>query len=119
MGKISFTWKNAQPDKNCRRVLLTNTLNASTFMWDFQHIRKISYMGQQMKKGISTHCSYSQRDEEGEKEFEASLVDDGNQNHAQQGEQADDSDGDDAADPGCRETVALVHGHGHAKQTGE
>lgn len=61
-----------------------------------------------MKKGISTHRPYSQRHKEGEEEFEASLVDDGYQDHAQQGEQADDSDGDDAADPRCRETVALV-----------
>lgn len=88
-------------------------------MGDFQQIRKISYMGQQMKKGISTHCPDSQRDEEGEKEFEASLVDDGNQNDAQQGQQADDGDGDDAADPGCRETVALVHEPGRSKQVSE
>lgn len=72
-----------------------------------------------MKKGISTHCPYSERNEEREKEFEASLVDDGNQNHAQQGEQADDSDGNEAADPRCRETVGLVQERSCSKQTGE
>lgn len=66
-------------------------------------------MGQQMQKGVSTHCSYSQRNEEREKEFEASLVDDGNQNHTQQGEQTNNGDGDDATDPRCRETVSVSH----------
>lgn len=64
-------------------------------------------MGQQMKKGIPTHCPHSQCHKEGEEEFEASLVDDGNQNHAQQGKQANDGDRDDATDPRCGETVSI------------
>lgn len=34
------------------------SLNTFIFILFFK-FKKISYMGQQMKKGVSTHCSYS------------------------------------------------------------
>lgn len=64
-------------------------------------------MGQQMKKGVSTHCSYSQSNKECEKEFEASLVNDGNQDDTEQGKQANDSDRNDTTNPCCGKKWAV------------
>lgn len=75
----------------------------------FVEFKRISYMGQQMKKGVSTHCSHSQSNQECEEEFEASLVNDGNQDHAQQGKQANDSDRDDTTNPRCAKEMDSQH----------
>lgn len=58
-------------------------------------------MWQEMEQCISTHCSYSQSYQESQKKFEAPLVNDGNQDHTQQGKQANDGDRDDTTKPGC------------------
>lgn len=65
-------------------------------------------MRQQMQKSISTHCSYSQSNKECEKEFEASLVNDGNQDHAKQGKQANDSDRNDTTNPRCKKEIVNI-----------
>lgn len=73
-------------------------------------------MGQEMKKGVSTHCSNSQSDKECEKKFEASLVNDGNQDHAKQGKQANDSNRNDTTNPCCWKEIKGQHQYDNIKQ---
>lgn len=56
-------------------------------------------MRQQMKESITAERANRQRHQEGEQELEAGLLEDGDENHADKREQADDGDGDEARDP--------------------
>ena len=56
-------------------------------------------MRQQVKKRVAAESAHCQRHQEGEEELEAWLVEDGHQNHTQQGQQADNGDGHEAPNP--------------------
>ena len=99
--------QNSMNTRLCDSLLMKYTFSLNIFIFNFFKFEKISYMGQQMKKGVSTHCSYSQSNKEREKEFEASLINDGHQDHAQQGKQANDSDRNDATNPCCRKEINI------------
>ena len=59
----------------------------------------VTHMRQQVKEGVATERAHRQGHEEGEQELEAGLFEDGHENDAQQGQQADDGDGHKAPDP--------------------
>lgn len=52
-----------------------------------------------MQQGVAAERAYRQSHQEGEQELEAGLVEDGDQHHAQQRQQADDGDGHEARQP--------------------
>lgn len=56
-------------------------------------------MRQQVEERVATERAHCQRHQEGEQELEAGLFEDGNQDYAQQRQQADDGDGHKAPDP--------------------
>lgn len=57
-------------------------------------------MRHQVEESVSTERAHRQGHQEGEQELEAGLVEDGNENDAQQRQQADDGDGHEAPHPG-------------------
>lgn len=58
-----------------------------------------------MKEGIAAQRADSQRHQEAEEEVEENFVHERDEDDAEQGEQADDGDGDEAADPRCNRAV--------------
>lgn len=52
-----------------------------------------------MKKSVAAERAHCQRHQEGEQELEAGLVEDGDEDHTQQRQKADDGDGHKAPDP--------------------
>lgn len=58
-----------------------------------------------MKEGVAAQRADSQRHQEAEEEVEENFVHERDEDDAEQGEQADDGDGDEAADPRCNRAV--------------
>jgi len=48
-----------------------------------------THVGQQVEQGVAAQRAHGQRHQEGEQKLEEGLVEDGHQDHAQQGQQAD------------------------------
>lgn len=73
----------------------TESVSSLRLVWR-THVR------QQVEESVAAERAHGQRHQEGEQEFEAGLVEDGYEHHAQQREQADDSDGHKAPQPNPR-----------------
>lgn len=58
-----------------------------------------------MKKGIATQRADSQRHQEAEEELEKNFAHERDEDDAEQRQQADDGDGDEAAEPRCGSRV--------------
>lgn len=52
-----------------------------------------------MQESVAAERAHCQSHQEGEQELETGLVQDGDQHHPEQRQQADDGDGDEATDP--------------------
>lgn len=76
-------------------------------------------MWQQVEQGVSAERAHSQGNQEGEQELEAALVEDGHQYYTQQGQQADNGDGDKAPHPDPHYTQTEKGGGGERDKDGE
>lgn len=61
-----------------------------------------------MKEGVAAQRADGQRHQEAEEELEEDLVHERDEHDAEQRQQADDGDGDDAADPRCQRTNTFL-----------
>lgn len=67
--------------------------------------RHQTYVWDEMKKGVAAQRADSQRHQEAEEELEKNSAHERNEDDAQQRQQADDGDGDEAAEPRCGSRV--------------
>lgn len=61
-------------------------------------------MWDEVQQGVAAQRAHGQRHQEAEQELEEDLPHERHEDDAEQREQADDGDGDEAAQPGCRRT---------------
>lgn len=63
-----------------------------------------------MEEGVATQGAHCESHQEGEQELEAGLFEEGDEHHAQQGQQADDGDGHETPEPHphCRKTPMFI-----------
>lgn len=64
-------------------------------------------MRNEVQEGVAAQRSHGQRHQEAEQELEEDSVHERDEEDAQQGQRADDGDGDEAADPGCNKPQSV------------
>lgn len=64
----------------------------------------LTHVWDEVQKGVTTQCAHGQGNQEAQQELEEVVAHQGDEDDAQQRQQADDGNGDKAAHPGCKHT---------------
>ncbi len=68
----------------------------------------LTHMGDEMEEGVAAQCTDGQRHQEAEEELEENSVHERDEDDAEQGQQADDRDGNEPADPRCNTQIKRI-----------
>lgn len=70
--------------------------------------RDQTHVWDEVKQGVAAQRAHRQRHQEAEQELEEDFAHERDEDDAEQREQADDGDGDEAAQPGCRQQHSVT-----------